>query len=170
MIASLRLLWREPLLRMLCGTIVLQGVMGASIFPFQSLMAIRRFGFSDQAFALILTALLVSSVSLSILIGIRTDQHPERRRMALAASAAMAAGAGLVLLLRTPWAFVAAHVLLLPLAGTMMGQVFATARLALAPHPQRLREGPWRRSARSSPCPSSRCCRSGVRRSLPGCR
>ena len=62
--------------------------------------------------------------------------NSNRKLMAWAATVAVLAGALMVWGINTTWAFVLAHVLLLPLSGTLFGQIFAIARLVAAPLPR----------------------------------
>jgi hypothetical protein len=80
------------------------------------------------------------SVTASVWVGIRADQTANRRGMALGALALLVAGIGLIALRPGPVSFVLAHALLLPLASTFFGQIFALARLAASVHPPADRE------------------------------
>ena len=133
---NFRLIWQEPTLRMLCAVIMLFGTFGASIGPYQSLIAVTRFGISDAAFAAILMAALLMGVSVAVGIGIVTDQRPSRKIMAVAAAASIVAAAALVWFWHRPMAFVIAHILLLPLSGTLFGQALAVFRLVTADWPR----------------------------------
>ncbi len=132
MLRHFRMIWQEPTLRMLCGIILLFGTFGASIGPYQSLIAVKGFGISDAAYAAILVASLIVGVGLAVGIGIITDQRPSRKVMATAASASIFVAAAMVWLGNSPNAFVIAHVLVLPLSGTVFGQAVAVMRLATA--------------------------------------
>jgi len=128
-------LWRDPTLRMLSLAALLFGCFAASIGPYQSLIAINIFGLSDAVYAGILMASLAVSVGMAVGIGIITDQRPSRRIMALLASTGIALGGAVVWLGDSAAAFIVAHVLLLPIGGTLLGQIFAVARLVIAPLP-----------------------------------
>ena len=136
MLRHFKLIWQEPTLRMLCAVILLFGTFGASIGPYQSLIAVTRFGISDAAYAAILMAALLVGVSVAVGIGIITDQRPSRKIMAVAASASIIGAAALVWFWGRPLAFVIAHVLFLPLSGTVFGQALAVFRLVTAPWPR----------------------------------
>lgn len=141
MIRAFRLIGTDATLRLMILAMLLQGGFAASIGTYQSLIAITVFGLTDQQYALVLLASLVVSVTASIGVGILTDQRPSRRVLALCAAATMCAGALLVLVGQSPHAFVLAHVLLLPVTGTLFGQLFAVARLVTAPLPRADRDG-----------------------------
>ena len=135
MLRHFRMIWQEPTLRMLCGIILLFGTFAASIGPYQSLIAVKGFGISDADYSAILMAALIVGVSLAVGIGIITDQRPSRKVMATAASASIFIAAAMVWLGNSPIAFVIAHVLVLPLSGTVFGQAIAVMRLATAGWP-----------------------------------
>lgn len=141
MIAAFRLIRGDATLRLMIWAMLLQGGFAASVGTYQSLIAVTIFGLSDNAYALILLASLLVSVAASIGVGILTDQRPSRRVLALCAAATMAAGGLLVLAGQSPVAFVLAHVLLLPVTGTLFGQLFAVARLVTANLPRADRDG-----------------------------
>ena len=141
MIRAFRLIGADATLRLTILAMLLQGGFAASIGTYQSLIAVTVFGLSDNAYALVLLASLAVSVTASIGVGILTDQRPSRRVLALCAAASMLAGALLVLAGQSATAFVLAHVLLLPVTGTLFGQLFAVARLVTAPLPRADRDG-----------------------------
>lgn len=141
MIHAFRLIGRDPTLRLMMLAMLLQGGFAASVGTYQSLIAVTVFGLSDNGYALVLVVSLLVSVTASIGVGILTDQRPSRRALALCAAASMCAGALLVLAGRSAPAFVLAHVLLLPVTGTLFGQLFAVARLVTAPLPRADRDG-----------------------------
>ena len=128
------LILRDPPLRMVAGGVLLFGTIAASVGVHQSLVAVRVFGIGDAGYALILLLAMTVSVSSSIAMGIATDRGPCRRHMALLAAGASVLGAGTVAATGHPLAFLLAHVVLIPVGGTIFGQVFAAARLASARH------------------------------------
>lgn len=134
-------IWRVPTLRMLCLAAFLFGAHVSSVGPYQSLIAINVFGLSDAAYAVLLLVALAVGVLVAVGIGIITDQRPSRRLMALLATSAMTLGALIVWMGNTPTAFVLAHAVLLPISGSLLGQIFAVARLVLAPLPAAERDG-----------------------------
>ncbi len=141
MIAALALIRGDATLRLMVLAMLLQGGFAASVGTYQSLIAVTVFGLSDAAYALVLLASLIVSVAAAIGVGIITDQRPNRRVLALCAAACMCAGALLVLVGHAATAFVLAHVLLLPVTGTLFGQLFAVVRLVTAPLPRSERDG-----------------------------
>lgn len=142
MLSLAALIWRDATLRMVAAGILLFGTFASSVGIHQSLIAVDGFGLTDGEYAVVLALAMAVSVAASIWVGIVTDQKPKRRRrMATLAALAMVAGPLLVWFGAHPLAFVAAHVLLVPLAGTIFGQLFAVARLASAPHPPSVRDG-----------------------------
>lgn len=130
MLTIVPLVLRNPTLRMLAICAAMLGCFAASLAPYQSLIAVGLFGLSNAAYAAVLVAALAISVAVSVGIGIVTDQHPARRLVALVASLATFAAGVLVWFWPSAISFVLAHVVLFPLAGAVMGQIFAVARLA----------------------------------------
>ncbi len=130
-----RMIWQEPTLRMLCAVILLFGTFGGSIGPYQSLIAVQKFGISDATYAAILMAALLVGVAAAVGIGIITDQRPSRKIMAVSASLSITGAAALVWFWDEPLAFVIAHILFFPLSGTVFGQAIAVFRLVTTPWP-----------------------------------
>jgi len=135
MTASLALIWHHPTLRLIAGLMVLFGAVNASLFPYQSYVAINRIGLSDARFALVLLLASVLAVGASISAGIVTDQRANRRQVALATAAAAVIGPVLMLAAPSPLSLVLCHGILIPVSGTLFGQGFALARLACADRP-----------------------------------
>ena len=127
-----RLVARDPSLRMVAGGAFLFGLFASSIGIHPSLFAVQVFGFSDPEYAVVLLLAMGVSVTSSVGMGIAADRRPWRRAMALTAAAAGVLGPLLVWMTGHPFAFTLAHVLLIPVAGTIFGQTFAVARLASA--------------------------------------
>lgn len=127
---SFSLILADPVLRLSALGTLLFGCIAATLGPFQSLIAVREFGLSEPAYAAVLIGVLVTSVLASVGIGIVTDQRSSRRRMAILATCGNIGAALLVWLLPAKASFVVAHVLLIPLGGTLFGQVLALSRLA----------------------------------------
>jgi MFS transporter, SET family, sugar efflux transporter len=134
--ATFRTIWSDPTLRMLFLLTLLFGTFTCSIGPYQSLVGVRHYGLSDTAYAALLMAALIVSIAVSVGIGIVTDQRPSRRRMALLAVASLLIGGLGVWLIDSATAFVAVHLILIPIAGTLFGQIFAVTRLHIAPRPE----------------------------------
>jgi MFS transporter, SET family, sugar efflux transporter len=126
------IIWGNPTLRMLFGVTLGFGAYVSTIGPYQSLIAVRALGISESAYAAILAGSLVVAVLTSVGIGILTDQRPSRRLMALVSCASVVISALLVGLGQSAAAFVVAHAILLPVSGTLFGQIFAVARLSTA--------------------------------------
>ena len=134
--ATFRTIWSDPTLRMLFLLTLLFGTFTCSIGPYQSLVGVQHYGLSDTAYAALLMAALAVSIAVSVGIGILTDQRPSRRRMALLAAAALLLGGLGVWLVDSPAAFILVHLILVPVAGTLFGQIFAVTRLHIAPRPE----------------------------------
>lgn len=126
---SLSLLWRDPAIRLIALGMLLLGVLNASVYPYQSLVATQVVGLSDTAFAAVLIVASGVAVSASVLFGILGDQKAGRRNLALWSTGAALAGVGLMLLAPGPVTLALAHGLLIPVASSLYGQLFALARL-----------------------------------------
>lgn len=121
---------RDPTLRQIAIAMLLLGALNASVYPYQSLVGIERIGLSEPAFALILAVASGVSVTVSVLMGILTDQGFGRRRIALVTATFGTAGVGLMLIAPSPLTFALCHGLLFPVGTSLYGQLFALARLA----------------------------------------
>lgn len=121
---------RDPLLRLVVLALFLTGVAVSSVMPFASLIAVERLGLTDNAYSLVLTISSSAMVIASVVVGIFTDQHANRRQMLAVGFAIAALGHLLVFFTRSPLAFIVAHTALLPLGFSVFSQLFALARLA----------------------------------------
>ena len=134
-------IWRDPVLRMIGVATMLFGVLAASFEPYKSLLGITVFGLSDTAFAMVLAMTFTVSVAASVWVGIVTDQRPSRKPMALLAVMGAFGGNAIAWFGDNATAFIIAHALLLPMSGTILGQLFAITRLYTANWPQAERDG-----------------------------
>ena len=121
---------RHPTLRLIGVALLLLGLHNASLYPYQSLIAIDRIGLSKPAFSLVLVLASVTAVTTSVLFGIWGDQRGARRRIALFAAACSTFGIGMMILAPGPITLILCHGILIPVASSLYGQLFALARLA----------------------------------------
>lgn len=126
----LSLVLRDRTLRLVALALLLMGAHNASIYPYQSLIAIERIGLTKPAFALVLVLASGVAVTSSVLFGIFTDQKAGRRRIALITALASTIGIALMLVVPGPVALILAHGILLPVSSSLYGQLFALANLA----------------------------------------
>lgn len=134
MLTPLRLILASPTLRLIAISMILVGAINASMFPYQSLIAIKRIGITDTHYALILIFASVLSVTTTVAAGIITDQRANRRQIALISAATSALGPALMLIAPSPLTLILCHAILLPVAGVLYSQLFALARLACTDH------------------------------------
>ena len=125
----------HPTLRLIGAALLLFGALNASVYPYQSLIAIDRIGVTEAEFAVILVLASIAAVTASVMFGILGDQRGNRRRIALITSAAGAAGIALMLFAPSPISLILCHGLLIPVASSIFGQLFALARLASPSEP-----------------------------------
>lgn len=130
---------RNPTLRLIGIALLLLGAHNASLYPYQSLIAIERIGLSKLAFSLVLVLASAVAVTASVIFGILGDQHGNRRGIALIAAASGVLGVLLMLLAPGPVSLVLCHGILLPISSSLFGQLFALARLA-SPDEGRMRD------------------------------
>ena len=123
-------IFSHPTLRLIGAALLLFGAVNASIYPYQSLIAIDRIGLSEPAFALVLVLASITAVTASVWFGILGDQRGNRRRIALVTCAASTFGIALMLFAPSPVSLILCHGLLIPVASSIFGQLFALARLA----------------------------------------
>jgi SET family sugar efflux transporter-like MFS transporter len=137
MYSILASVWRSPVLRLPALILGFLGAINASVFPYQSLIAIERIGLTDAQFAVVLLVASVAGVAAALVAGIVSDQQARRRQVAMVTAALAVLGPVLMWLAPSPLTLVLCHGLLLPISGSLFGQTFALARLATA---DRLRE------------------------------
>ena len=121
---------RHKTLRLIAACMFFLGMHNASLYPYQSLIAIERLGMSETVFAVLLVVASVSAVTASVLFGMLTDQHGHRRRIAIVTCLASTAGIALVLLRPSGLTFFLAQGILLPAAWSIFGQLSTLVRLA----------------------------------------
>ncbi len=132
---SIRFVLRHPTLRFISLALLLLGAHNASLYPYQSVIAIERIGLSQVEFSWLLTLASVVAVVSSVLLGVLGDQYGRRRMIALTTSLASTLGIALMLAFPGKWSLLAFNGVLLPVASSLYGQVFALARL-VAPQDQ----------------------------------
>ena len=126
----IRFVLRHPTLRLIAVALLLLGAHNASIYPYQSVIAIERIGMSKPAFSMMLALASVIAVTSSVLFGVLGDQRGRRRLIALITALASTLGIALMLAFPGMWALILCQGVLLPLASSLYGQLFALARLA----------------------------------------
>ncbi|MDB5659635.1 MAG: hypothetical protein JWS10_2250 [Cypionkella sp.] len=128
--SALTLIYRLPALRLIFLALLLLGAHNASVYPYQSLIAIERIGLSKPVFALVLVLASITAVTASVLLGILGDQRGNRRRIALLATSASLIGLLMMIVFPGKISLILCHGVLLPVASSLYGQLFALARLA----------------------------------------
>ena len=128
----IRFVLRHPTLRLIAVALLLLGAHNASVYPYQSLIAIERIGMSKPSFSLLLVLASLIAVTSSVVFGVLGDQFGHRRLIALGTTLCSTVGIGLMLVFPGIWALILCQGVLLPLASSMYGQLFALARLASA--------------------------------------
>ena len=108
----------------------LLGLHNASVYPYQSLIAIKHIGMSETDYALLLVLASVASVTASVLFGIISDQRGHRRRIALVTTIASTTAIAMIVLSPGPLTFWIGQGILLPVAWSIYGQLVTLARLA----------------------------------------
>ena len=121
---------RHPNLRLVGLILALIGMHNASVYPYQSLIAIERIGLSEHAFSLMLVQASVAAVTASVLMGILSDHFGHRRRIAAVTALSSTTGIAMILLAPGPLTFWIGQGLLLPIAWAIYGQTFTLARLS----------------------------------------
>lgn len=130
--ASLALIWRDKVLRMVAALMLLQGALVCAFGPYVPVLAVKDFGLGDRGYAALMLAATVVSVTASLAAGIRADQTADRRGIALGACGLIVAASAVMTLVPSTPAFLLAQGLLFP-ANTLFGQLFAQGRLAAEP-------------------------------------
>ena len=123
------ILLQHPTLRLITLVMAFLGLHNASVYPYQSLIAIERIGLSEQAFALLLVLASLASVTASVLFGVFSDQRGHRRRIAVVTCLSSTAGIAIILINPGPLTFWIGQGILLPMAWSIYGQLFTLARL-----------------------------------------
>ena len=125
----------DKLLQVALIGVVLMAIGVASVQPFQSIIGIERIGFSDAAFALIITCGAAISVAASVTAGIYTDQTGKFRTALQCALLIGMSGGLLMFIAPSKVAFIIVHVILFPAGATAFTQYFAIATVAANENP-----------------------------------
>ena len=131
---------RHPTLRLIAVALLVLGALNASVYPYQSVIAIERIGMSKPAFSLMLAMASLIAVTSSVVLGVLGDQFGHRRVIAIGTTLCSACGIALILAVPGIWALILCQGILLPMASSLYGQLFALARLA-SPDEGRNRDG-----------------------------
>ena len=126
----IRFVLRHPTLRLIAVALLFLGMHNASVYPYQSLIAIERIGLSKPAFSLLLVLASLIAVTSSVMFGVLGDQFGQRRSIAMVTALASSLGIALMLIHPGIWALILCQGILLPLASSLYGQLLALARLA----------------------------------------
>ena len=126
----IRFVLHHPTLRLIAVALLLLGMQNASVYPYQSLIAIQRIGISKPGFSLLLVIASLVAVTSSVVFGVLGDQFGHRRQIALVTALASTIGIALMLAVPGIWALILCQGVLLPFASSLYGQLFALARLA----------------------------------------
>lgn len=137
----MRVIWTDPGLRVVAAMMVLFGAFLCGFAPYVSALAVGTFGLGDAGFAAIIVCATLTTVSLSVLIGLWTDRTGRRRRVAMACAAALVVATGAMSVWPSGPAFVLAHAVLIPAGATLYSQVFALARVLALQRPVAERDG-----------------------------
>jgi SET family sugar efflux transporter-like MFS transporter len=127
---ALTLIWRDPVLRLAAGLMVMTGTSWASFGPFIALLAVETFQLGDRGYALVWAISTLVGVMASLAIGIRADQSASRRKILLATSALVGLSMTLMTLAPAQVMFIIVHALFYLVSSTIFAQVFTLARLA----------------------------------------
>jgi len=127
---SIRYVLRHPTLRFISLALLLLGAHNASLYPYQSVIAIERIGLTRTEFSWLLTLASLVAVVSSVLFGVLGDQYGKRRAIALTAALSSTWGIAIMLIFPGKWSLLAFNGVLLPVASSLYGQFFALARLA----------------------------------------
>lgn len=134
------LLWRDPILRLAAGLMIMNGTLWASFGPFVALLAVETFKLGDRGYAAVMVVATLLGVLASLAIGIRADQKASRRRIAIATCAAAVGGLLLMTVLPSTLSFIVFHALIMPVSSTIFGQIFTLTRLAAAQYAEQDRQ------------------------------
>lgn len=130
-----RFVLHHPTLRLIAVAIALLGAYYASVYPYQSLIAVERIGMSKSAFSLLLVLASAVAVTSSVLVGILGDRFGHRRLIALGTALCGTVGVGLMLVWPGVWALILCQGVLIPVSSSLYGQLLALARLVSAGSP-----------------------------------
>lgn len=128
--STLKLVLGHPTLRLVAVALLLLGAHNASVYPYQSLIAIEKMGLSKAHFSLVLVMASAVAVTSSVLFGILGDLYGRRRVIALGTAFSSTLGLALMLAMPGPLAVVLTHGILLPISSSLYGQLFALLRIA----------------------------------------
>jgi len=139
-VTPIQIVKHNPTLRLIAAAMALLGLHNASVYPYQSLIAIERIGMSKPAFSLLLVLASASAVTASVMFGVLSDQRGHRRRIAIVSCLASTTAIAMILLHPSHLTFWIGQGILLPMAWSIYGQLFTLARLASPDEAQKTRD------------------------------
>lgn len=120
-------LGHRPLAIMALMIVLLSGQIATTV-PYLSVLATEYFGLSLLGFSAVMAVSAILGLVAALIAGLRSDATGKRRWWALVLSGLGAAGGLLISLYQSPIAFVLTHAVIWPVAGALIGLVFAQAR------------------------------------------
>ena len=138
---ALRTILTDPALRLTAIAMLTFGGFAAALAPYQSLLGVRWFGFSDATYSAIYATGAALSLICAVGVGVVTDRTGRRRNAARLAAGAGLVGALLVFVVDARWAYAITHLIFFPLSSTLFAQLFTLARLGASTHPPASRGG-----------------------------
>ncbi|MDE3120435.1 MAG: hypothetical protein KGK00_01560 [Paracoccaceae bacterium] len=134
-LAGLRAIALDPVLRLSTIALIGWGVVMASVAPYQSLIGIKLMHLPTTAYAAVMIAAALVSVTSSIVAGILADQRGWRRQVAITLGITLTLGVALMRFVPAPVTFALTHGLLVPMSAGLYGQLFALSRIAAITRP-----------------------------------
>lgn len=140
MLTAFRMFRQDRSLTAVLVAMLFVATIAASIAPYQALIGITVFGFSDSGYAALMVCGAAMSVAASVSTGIISDQTGQRKLLAMVGAATLSVCAALVWASMATWAYVLLFVVGLPMGFSTLGQIFAIGRVACADAPSALRD------------------------------
>lgn len=113
------------------ASLLFTGIASGATMPYQGIVAIDGLGFSNAAYAVMLTIGSLVGVTVSVFLGWLSDRVDDRRWLVIACAIIGGSGQALVWVVREPWALVVMACALGPFGGALYSQTMAFGRAYL---------------------------------------
>ena len=112
----------------LAASLFLAGLSSAAIVPYRAVVAVEALGFSNGAYAAIITFNAIATALSSVILGHLSDRIPDRRKLVIVSAIMGGLGYGLIFAWPARVSYLLSFCLILPLGGALFSQSFAFSR------------------------------------------
>jgi SET family sugar efflux transporter-like MFS transporter len=113
---------------LLATSLFLSGLSAAAIAPYRAVVAVKELGFSNGAYAAIITVSSLATAIASVVLGALSDRIGDRRRLVILSAVMGGIAYALIFLAPGRLTYLVAFCAILPFGGALFSQTFAFSR------------------------------------------